>query len=501
MHQSSYSSRTDFAHNTGFYVCWSLALLFVVMMSASTSMAQVSSFTYQGKLTDSGSSANGNYDFQFTLWDLLSGGTQQPQPAPVTVTRNSVVVSEGTFTVQLDFGVVAFPGADRFLEISVRPSGGATFTILAPRQQISSTPYAIRTLKAGSADALSSSCIACVQDSQINSVAGSKVNGTIPVTSVPGGSLNYIQNTTAQQPSSNFNISGNGFVGGNVGVGTTAPNARLDVQSTAIGFNAISATSSSGEAVRAVSSVSTGILSTGGSTGVWGVSSGGVGVQGQTGLNGVKGGIAIEAIGTSFFQGDTTPLARGVVPGGTGIVIGTEPSPDVGYIFAYDYGAGLPKTLVINHTGGLVGIGTTTPDTQLTVFGNVDKPGGGSWGVFSDERLKNLKGRFTPGLNAVMRLQPLRYEYKPNNALGIKSEGEFIGFSAQQVQRIIPEAVSADDKGYLLVNNDPILWTMLNAIKEQELQIGAQQKQIDGLRAQLRRVQSRRRNYALARRK
>jgi hypothetical protein len=35
---------------------------------------------YQGKLNDSGNPANGNYDFQLTLWDALSGGTQQPQP-------------------------------------------------------------------------------------------------------------------------------------------------------------------------------------------------------------------------------------------------------------------------------------------------------------------------------------------------------------------------------------------------------------------------------------
>ncbi|HMC28128.1 MAG TPA: hypothetical protein VKM56_10095, partial [Verrucomicrobiae bacterium] len=70
-----------------------------------------------------------------------------------------------------------------------------------------------------------------------------------------------------------------------------------------------------------------------------------------------------------------------------------------------------------------------------------------------------------------MRFQPLRYEYKRDNALGIKSEGEHVGFSAQAVQRIIPEAVSRNEKGYLLVNNDPILWTMLNAIKEQQAQI------------------------------
>ena len=130
-------------------------------------------------------------------------------------------------------------------------------------------------------------------------------------------------------------------------------------------------------------------------------------------------------------------------------------------------------------SSGKVGIGTNSPDALLTVNGSADKPSGGSWGTFSDERLKNLKGRFTPGVRAIMQLQPLRYEYKPANALGIKSSGEHIGFSAQAVQKIIPEAVTKNDKGYLLINNDPILWTMLNAIKEQQAQFMSQEREIE----------------------
>jgi hypothetical protein len=126
--------------------------VFVVLIATLPALAQATSFTYQGRLTDSGTPANGNYDFQFTLWDASSGGTQQPQPNPVTVTRANVSVSNGAFTVQIDFGANAFPGADRFLEISARPTGGGSFTLLSPRQPITSTPYAIRSLTAASAD-------------------------------------------------------------------------------------------------------------------------------------------------------------------------------------------------------------------------------------------------------------------------------------------------------------------------------------------------------------
>jgi hypothetical protein len=132
---------------------------------------------------------------------------------------------------------------------------------------------------------------------------------------------------------------------------------------------------------------------------------------------------------------------------------------------------------------GRVGIGTTAPDQVLSVNGDASKSGGGSWQTFSDERLKNIKGTFNSGLKAVMQLQPIRYQYRKDNALGLKSEGDHIGFGAQALQKIIPDAVTQNSAGYLLVNNDPILWTMLNAIKEQQKEIADLKAQVQKLRA------------------
>jgi len=136
---------------------------------------------------------------------------------------------------------------------------------------------------------------------------------------------------------------------------------------------------------------------------------------------------------------------------------------------------------------GNVGIGTAAPTDLLSVNGNASKPGGGTWAVFSDERLKNIKGPFNSGLQAVMRLQPIRYEYKPQNALGITMIGQHIGFSAQSVQQVIPEAVSQTENGYLTVNNDPIIWAMLNAIKEQQAEIEKLKTEVRRLRSTSRR--------------
>src|SRR5438105_4498690 len=220
-----------------------LVIAVLLLMTSALVSAQTTTFTYQGRLQDTGTPANGTYDLEFTLWDAASGGTSQPQPSPVIVTRSAVSVANGIFTVQLDFGANAFPGADRFLEIGVRPAGGGAFTTLSPRQQTTSTPYAVRSANATTADTATTATNA----TQLGSVAaGSYVQTSdtrLSDSRAPtAGSPSYVQNATAQQASSNFNISGNGVIGGNlianghVGIGTsTTLNARLNVNGSNLG--------------------------------------------------------------------------------------------------------------------------------------------------------------------------------------------------------------------------------------------------------------------------
>ena len=75
------------------------------------------------------------------------------------------------------------------------------------------------------------------------------------------------------------------------------------------------------------------------------------------------------------------------------------------------------------------------------------------------------------GLGGLLLLIRIRVE-QSYNALSLRG-GEYIGFSAQEDQRVIPEAVTRGAN-----NTDPILWTMLNSIKEQQSQIEWQQEQI-----------------------
>src|SRR3989442_4368927 len=169
-----------------------LVMVLVLMMSAAGAVfAQTISFTYQGRLTDGGTAANGNYDLQFALFDSLSGGAQVGS----TQTLNTVAVSNGVFTVGLDFGANAFNGANRFLEISARPTGAGSFTLLTPRQQITSTPYAVRSASAGNADtatnATNASQLGGVAANQFVRTNDARLSDSRPPTP---GSTNYIQN-------------------------------------------------------------------------------------------------------------------------------------------------------------------------------------------------------------------------------------------------------------------------------------------------------------------
>src|SRR5215211_5135642 len=97
-------------------------------------------FTYQGRLSAAGNAVNGLYEMQFGLFDAATNGTQ----IGATVTFSAVAVTNGLFTVSLDFGAAAFNGYARWLEISLNPSGSEPPTVtLAPRQPVTATPYAL----------------------------------------------------------------------------------------------------------------------------------------------------------------------------------------------------------------------------------------------------------------------------------------------------------------------------------------------------------------------
>lgn len=117
-------------------LCFIILILFVGIRQT---IAQGSAFTYQGQLQNNGTPANGAYNLTFSLFGTNIGGNTIAAP----FTNSSVNVTNGLFTVLIDFGPSVFTGQSDWLEIAVETNGGNTFTTLSPRQQLTPAPYAV----------------------------------------------------------------------------------------------------------------------------------------------------------------------------------------------------------------------------------------------------------------------------------------------------------------------------------------------------------------------
>ncbi|MHC4742412.1 MAG: tail fiber domain-containing protein [Planctomycetota bacterium] len=127
-------------------------------------------------------------------------------------------------------------------------------------------------------------------------------------------------------------------------------------------------------------------------------------------------------------------------------------------------------------------IGATSPaGYALRVNGSAAKPGGGSWSVYSDARLKEVTGEYDAGLDEVCRLDPVRYRYNQDNDMELSADEEHVGLVAQDVLEAIPEAVEENESGYLMVKNDPVIWAMVNSIKELKAENEQLRQRLDAL--------------------
>jgi hypothetical protein len=122
-------------------------------------------------------------------------------------------------------------------------------------------------------------------------------------------------------------------------------------------------------------------------------------------------------------------------------------------------------------SNAFVGLGTNNPTQKLHVVGNAYKTEGGtSWATSSDIRLKKILGSYTRGLEEITALDAVRFVYNENNPRMLSSGIEQVGFVAQDVQKVFPEAVSEAEDGYLDFNIHAINIALVNAIKELKLE-------------------------------
>lgn len=132
------------------------------------------------------------------------------------------------------------------------------------------------------------------------------------------------------------------------------------------------------------------------------------------------------------------------------------------------------NTSVSLSTIGYVGIGTTTPSANLHVSGNVHVTDeitcvGDITGNTSDDRLKIRLSNLENALEKVNGLQGFRYEYNDlAQSFGLKNRGARVGLSAQDVQKVLPEAVAQApfSDQYLTLKYERIVPLLVEAIKE-----------------------------------
>ena len=124
-------------------------------------------------------------------------------------------------------------------------------------------------------------------------------------------------------------------------------------------------------------------------------------------------------------------------------------------------------------TGVRINSASTAISNALTLSsfgaGTLVTDASGNVSVSSDERLKNINGNFNRGIEDLMGLNPISFHWK--DSAGMDTENAYVGFSAQNVQQYIPEAVGEDTRGYLTLFDRPILATVVNSVKGQQEQM------------------------------
>ena len=108
---------------------------------------------------------------------------------------------------------------------------------------------------------------------------------------------------------------------------------------------------------------------------------------------------------------------------------------------------------------------------------------GGMWAT-SDKRFKKNIAKITDGLDKIMKLNAVSYEFNTEEykKLNFPSTKQ-VGFIAQELKEVIPEAVHQDSKGYYSVDYTKVIPVLTKAIQEQQAVIETLQGQVRDLMA------------------
>jgi hypothetical protein len=150
-----------------------------------------------------------------------------------------------------------------------------------------------------------------------------------------------------------------------------------------------------------------------------------------------------------------------------------------GYFYSRDASAGYFNSrdsygVVANSQYAAAGYFSSGSTYSLIAAQSAAKPGGGSWSAYSDNRVKENIKPYTKGLNELLLVNPVNYEY--NGLAGTIKGIEYTGIIAQEIKDIFPETVNTykaklnkEDKEETELydfNSTALTFALINAVKE-----------------------------------
>ena len=416
--------------------------------------------TYQGRLLDAGEPANGTFNVDFSLWDDPAAGSQVGS----TITFNSLPITDGLFTVELDFGANAFDNTDRWLEVVVNG------TELTPRQPVTRSPYSIQTRGIVVDQNLSVGIGTSTPVSALHVVSDDAVAALIDNSSIADNAIGLRAILSSDKPGDaaaavRAEVHNTGFNG--IGVWASHDGSGSGVRGTSVGGIGVSGYASGTTGInngvfgRSDSSEGRGVTgfavsNSGINSGVYGVSTSGIGrgVYGEA----QSGGAGIGVHGSSNgFNGRGVYGHLSTTEGfGYGVIGQSDATGGTG-VFGY---ASSPRTPTF--TVGVRGESNTVAGYDFFAAG-----AGEDYGSASSIRWKSSVRNIDQPLDKIARLRGVYFDWD-------KEHGGHhdVGMIAEEVGEVLPEIVNYEENGIDAIGMDyskltPLLVEAVNALRSQ----------------------------------
>lgn len=439
-------------------------------------------FGYQGRLVDNGEPFDGTVDIQAAVFP----GAMAPDPLADPLRFQSVPVSNGLFSLELDFGNLVVDGQEMWLEIAVDGIPQE------PRTRILPVPLALFALDGNPGPQGPAGPAGPAGPEGPQGEPGESVFTLVDGNAVHTGGDVLTDGAFGVAEDGTLVLSIGGvpvarILPAAVG-GTPRPNVLLGAptNTATAGINAAPILGGAENEAR-----SNRVVVGGGfrnrAEGPEAVVVGGNTNIAEGPRSAIGGGLFNEAVGDgSAIPGGISNRAEGSTSFAAGL--SARALHNGSFVWSDSSGPVFSSTgadqFLVRAAGG-VGINTNNPGSfALAVGGNAAKPGGGSWSTLSDKRMKQDIERAAGGsLDRLLSLRAYSFRYTDEaRATGLADDAEHIGFLAQEVAEVFPDWVAEGDGGTLFVTERGATAHLVEAMRELR---EAKQSRIDSLEERL----------------